>query len=719
MHKFYKCIVILFLLFCSNSYSEITSIKPSCLNPDNNNIQNIEKIGIKIKKLRNWQKNLYRAYKNTGYNIPKKNKKKFKGTVIVFLKNGFKCEIEARLRVSGDRKDHISINNNYFISSLDINLKENLFNIRDFKLLLPKTRNSDNHIFNTTLLQNLGFPAPRAFYINVEINGNLEKYLFSENYNKEFLESLNYQEGPILRGDEQFLFTKKKYISFARLENSKWIKQDNAKIVSSINAISKLNYFYVLNSLKNKENNLLQPHDYNFIFDPELIENKSFKDNIKLNRLLINAIDAYDTLTFNDIRFYYNTKIDNFYLIYNDGNSTILDTPKKLDKRVLFENDHLIVDQALHQLNNLDFDKFYNDIKNNGLIISRKNLDKKIYLIKTRLLEVKNFKHINNKRLISKENFIIGLNEIFKDNIKLIVFSTINNNFEICSMINKCKEIIINSKDIPKLLNQRLKINKETVLFLGNKNLIDSTLDWKNNYDKWKSIQIDKTKIFYFNSKINMDDKKNSIDFNGGTVLFYGGKISNWKINYSGNINEVYNEKNNLTGCLNFYYIYINKLSLNINNTNCEDAVNFVKTDGNLDDLNIKNSKSDGIDADFSKIFFKNISVSNSGNDCVDFSYGIYNIDNLKAEQCKDKGISIGEKSFLKINNSIISKSSIAIANKDSSKAYFGNAIVNNSEYCYAGYRKKKEFDGSMGNFKNLSCNNSKIFIQKNSHLNK
>ena len=353
MYKFYKWIAIFFIFFCSNSYSEINFIEPSCLKLDNNNIQNIEKIGIEIKKLRNWQKNLYRAYKNAGHNIPKKNKKKFKGTVVVFLKNGFKCEIKAKLRLSGDRKDHISISNNYFISSLDINLKENLFNIRDFKLLIPKTRNSDNHIFNTTLLQNLGFLAPRAFYINVEINGNLEKYLFSENYNKEFLESLSYQEGPIFRGDEQFLFTKKKYISFARLENSKWIKQDNSKMLSSINAISKLNYFYVLNSFKNKKNNLLQPHDYNFIFNSELLENKSFKENIKLNRLLINAIDGYDTLTFNDIRFYYNTKIDNFYLIYNDGNSTILNAPKKIDQRVLFENDYLMVDQVLYKLEKL------------------------------------------------------------------------------------------------------------------------------------------------------------------------------------------------------------------------------------------------------------------------------------------------------------------------------------------------------------------------------
>ena len=58
----------------------------------------------------------------------------------------------------------------------------------------------------------------------------------------------------------------------------------------------------------------------------------------------------------------------------------------------------------------------------------------------------------------------------------------------------------------------------------------------------------------------------------------------------------------------------------------------------------------------FSNIKFNNITVSNALNDCVDFSSGNYSIENLQLNKCGDKGLSVGEKSLvkLKISTSIL-----------------------------------------------------------------
>ena len=56
-------------------------------------------------------------------------------------------------------------------------------------------------------------------------------------------------------------------------------------------------------------------------------------------------------------------------------------------------------------------------------------------------------------------------------------------------------------------------------------------------------------------------------------------------------------------------------------------------------------------------MIINNLYISNSKNDCIDFSYGNYEILNSKIENCGDKGVSIGEKSEVKIKSSKIKNS--------------------------------------------------------------
>ena len=67
----------------------------------------------------------------------------------------------------------------------------------------------------------------------------------------------------------------------------------------------------------------------------------------------------------------------------------------------------------------------------------------------------------------------------------------------------------------------------------------------------------------------------------------------------------------------------IEKLRIFANNANCEDAVNFIRSNGKIEEINISNSLFDGLDSDFSNLDFKKIIIKNSGNDCTDFSFEI------------------------------------------------------------------------------------------------
>ena len=163
----------------------------------------------------------------------------------------------------------------------------------------------------------------------------------------------------------------------------------------------------------------------------------------------------------------------------------------------------------------------------------------------------------------------------------------------------------------------------------------------------------------------------------------------------------------------------VKNLSINANNSNCEDAVNLINVRGTLKDINIKNSLSDGLDIDFSNLSIESITVSSSGNDCVDFSAGIYKLKDLKLYNCGDKALSVGEKSFLTLNNIIAENTSIGIASKDSSIVKLNSAYFKKLKTCVAAYNKKQEFNGGFIEIFNMECNdyNNEFEIDKFSKI--
>tara|TARA_B100000902_G_C26912310_1_gene717504 strand:- start:92 stop:724 length:633 start_codon:yes stop_codon:yes gene_type:complete len=177
-------------------------------------------------------------------------------------------------------------------------------------------------------------------------------------------------------------------------------------------------------------------------------------------------------------------------------------------------------------------------------------------------------------------------------------------------------------------------------------------------------------------------------------------------INYLNDTNEnLYRyDENLLNGCINFINVQFDGGLINSQGMKCEDSVNIVKSQGTIDKIKIVDSDFDGLDIDISNIYIKNIDIQDAKNDCLDLSFGNYKFNIIRLEHCKDKAISVGEKSFLNAVDTVTSDSNYGIVSKDSSRVTIVNFKSIRNRYCVAAYKKKQEFDGGFLKIENLQC---------------
>ena len=142
------------------------------------------------------------------------------------------------------------------------------------------------------------------------------------------------------------------------------------------------------------------------------------------------------------------------------------------------------------------------------------------------------------------------------------------------------------------------------------------------------------------------------------------------------------------------------------------DLVSLYKKNGTIIvDLNDNNYPLDNDD-------LKNITIRSAQNDCLDFSFGDYKIENANIFDCGDKAISFGEQSTGNINEVNIDNSIIGIASKDSSIVKINRISNVNSTVCLTAYRKKQEFYGGLILYNELNCNATvPIHVEPGSHI--
>jgi translation initiation factor 1 (eIF-1/SUI1) len=709
-------------------------------------------LDITVEQSRKWTKNYFRLvtdkYKNPFHLEPlilEKYKMKFNANITVSFDNGLKCRFPAKIRIQGDHRDHTLASPP--ITSLDVKLlRGNINSSTEFKLFLPHTKNSDNEIFITALLKNLNFISPKTYYIPTRFNDQEVMYLFQEKITKELLESNRLREGPILEGDERFLWredTAKEFdgLNLARLVNRDWADKSLTSLNISKEAVSVLNKAYLQYLLAN---HYYKKRTYTYLNSAILGNNNELatKKNQEFQALLI-ALRASHGLRPHNRSFYYDPMYIYFLPIYYDGSSTILDhsSPimnqephnlnqfKKVPALTGLNKDSVIgSNYAITSIQNLDKNKFINQLKILGVNISHKKLDKALNKIKLSLQQMSDSSDKYYEEDIYKPYF-----SIYNEPKKLLVFS--NGKIPkiiVCDFsLTNCNPEILSHKEYSKLLNGRYENpNGIEYLFVGNNKLSYEQGINENNSAVLtsKTIEIENgVSLVIFgqisfsldrNNKILLLNQKNIND----RALIVGGTLKDWTIDFQGDDKGIIQNQQNfddnlLTGCLTFLDLQVDNIDIVVNKARCEDGVNFIRVDGSLNNIHIQNAMNDALDVDFSNLHFNNINIDNAGNDCVDFSAGDYEVHNSTLNECQDKAISVGEKTVSFFKNVNISNSNIGIATKDSSIATINNAKFKDTALCLSVYNKKQEFWGGKIKVYGYSCSSNTIYQEKNSTI--
>ena len=700
-------------------------ITPYCLNAYENkeysNFSDIDFIQIEFENQQDWYENLYEAIISDSLNIQDEYKKRFNAKVKVNFKEiESNCVFNARIRISGDWRDHLDEVKS--LASMDVSLSNgNILGITKFKLFLKNTRgyaNGENEVFVSTFLDSIGYLAPRTGLLEIKVNGkSYDTFIFQEKQVKELIEFQKFRESAIIETNEEFFWDTKngtpfedKYILlFGKLINYSWASRSLYNLEIATEALQKYNLSIFTSS--NPKTSL----NYNFLGN-----NESYFYNYDLINF---AIGAGHGITNHNRSFFYNKITDTFLPIYYDGNSNFLWFPELniRDDYADIEDLKIHAPELIKLINTLDIDLLEQNLKNNNYSTNRADLNQNIIDI------TENINQIYKVNENSLENVSSDyLNSTLKYDIKFVFLDFIYEKIQTCNQyIKECEivEIDFNLENIIELLD-----NENYYLFGIKPSDFENYIHPKINDDQLvidnfvEIIKIGNPDIKIQNNQINIklfsvEDKVLIKSTNSQIQNF-----ANWNIVAKASNQEFspFRQDNNLlTGCVTFYNLDFNNVSIAAEDMKCEDAVNIISSTGVVDSVDIKNSMFDGLDIDFSEVIIKNLNVINSDNDCADFSSGFYIIENAILSNCSDKGISIGENSTIEVSGIEIFSSFIGIAVKDSSNVSINVFNSSEVEYCSTAYRKKQEFAGSILNIDNFNCDSpNQSFIQERSVFN-
>ena len=178
----------------------------------------------------------------------------------------------------------------------------------------------------------------------------------------------------------------------------------------------------------------------------------------------------------------------------------------------------------------------------------------------------------------------------------------------------------------------------------------------------------------------------------------------------------------NLYGGINFINSNIKGKKITLKNSLSEDGINFINSNVNINSIKFFDIKSDALDSDFSKLKIGRISCNLIGNDCLDLSYSEGVLDSLSARNTKDKVISLGESSSLKVNFVNAKDSAIGLVSKDLSNLKINEFYHINVSLPVAAYIKKPEFGSPFITIdkikpkllnKDFIAKDAKVFISK------
>lgn len=204
-----------------------------------------------------------------------------------------------------------------------------------------------------------------------------------------------------------------------------------------------------------------------------------------------------------------------------------------------------------------------------------------------------------------------------------------------------------------------------------------------------------------------------------GFTVFGAEKTSTFKnVDFSG-LNTFRSGNWQLTGAVTFYESSVRFYRCRFANNHCEDALNVVRSEFQLEACRFDGIFSDAFDSDFSKGEVRNCAFLRTGNDGLDVSGSVVNVYECEFDTNGDKGISVGEQSDLYVFNSSFRNAPIAMASKDLSFLYVRNARLADCKQGFAAFQKKPEFGGATILVESYKADNvGRLYVQgEGSHI--
>ena len=688
--------------------------------------------------------------------IPNEYKKKFSAKVFYKNKENTIEILPASARITGDVLDHIDTNKN--LSSFKIELERGNINyITKFRLLTDNKSHNDE-IFWSILIRELGFPSSTRGLVSSKINGlETKKYFFEETYAKEFIERIGLRNSPVIEMDDRekfYIQSKKKKcyffslsgyqsdpecikkfdelikkIDIYKVENKSFI-QNSLTAQIAYNAIisrNKLNIFNEIMDGKYDDNENVEFNKSIQDIKKKISENKTYRNYNTFSK--IHQLYGRHALNNYNIKFIFDPIFEELLPVNWDSN--VILTNKCIDNKKNYNENF--------SKNNL-LKKKLNKINNQFLKITKTNVTNEMKCLVSLFLDGDKFKYKNSSKLLNffdkKDKQIIDSLLIHKTKNKFPIVK-IEENFKdgkICYSVSNCKKIDFD--EIKNVLGGDYVIKDEKdeyifpYLYLGTKSYKNKKSKIANkNINSKMFLEVKKNSTYYlnFNKKKKIEELNIVLhDPKTSKLVIHNSNLKNLKINvitknidYSFvDINQIRHDELLLTGCLTIIDSKLDNLEINSNNANCEDAINFIRSEGVIKNINVKNSKFDAIDADSSNIVFEKVKVENALNDCIDFSFGNYYLKDVEVNNCGDKGLSVGEKSSVNILNFNSSNTNLPFVSKDSSLLALNHFKSDLAEdfTCGKAYNKKQEFGGAKIILnKNIYC---KVNVDEFSKLN-
>jgi hypothetical protein len=159
-------------------------------------------------------------------------------------------------------------------------------------------------------------------------------------------------------------------------------------------------------------------------------------------------------------------------------------------------------------------------------------------------------------------------------------------------------------------------------------------------------------------------------------------------------------------------------IGVTIQNSTAEDMLHIVRSNGLIDDLVLDTGKSDGIDIDYGELSLNNANLINLGGDGIDTSSSTVDMKNIFIKNIYDKGLSIGEKSKVNIQDISIQNAATCIAVKDESIATIDSSKLKDCrKYELMSYIKKEKFGGAQLIYKNTPNKEMSYFLDYSSSM--